>query len=377
MSSSSSSPRVVLYGYDASPFYQKMLFLLAHYKVDFVVVKVAPMPPRPALSELLGVTYRRIPVMFLDGQAYFETTLCARALEAAFGGKPGHGHSLFDKRDEIIQVQLSATWSETQLFRLAVGHLPKAAFTPAFVADRSKFMPGVPFSAEAVTANLPYSQSQLYAHLASIEAHLAQQQQQQQAGSGSGSGSGAGAQAGRFLVGEKVSYVDICTFVPLQWVQSFGTARDLLPKEAKNGGGGAESTTPFPRVVAWLSDVKRHLAQQGLAKAKSIKAEEAATLILEQAEPASITKAQNDARVSASDPLVKAGWVDGAGQQVLVTPTDTGKVPQQGSLVALDPTQITILVRTNVGNGAFLAHFPRVQFDVRKVELAKNRDAKI
>lgn len=47
------------------------------------------------LSDDLGITYRRIPVLALDGQVYMDTTCIAQVLEDTFGGKPGHGPRLF------------------------------------------------------------------------------------------------------------------------------------------------------------------------------------------------------------------------------------------------------------------------------------------
>lgn len=77
--------RVILYGYRESPFYRKAQVLLAHYGVPYDTVKTAMMPPRPMLSDELGITYRRIPVLALDGELYIDTSAIARKLEETFG----------------------------------------------------------------------------------------------------------------------------------------------------------------------------------------------------------------------------------------------------------------------------------------------------
>lgn len=90
----------------ASPFYQKTLHLLAHYGVSYDVVQTAAIPPRPMLSEALNITYRRIPLLVLDGEVHIDTAHIARALDATFGDKPGHGHSLL-ARSPVVQQHAS------------------------------------------------------------------------------------------------------------------------------------------------------------------------------------------------------------------------------------------------------------------------------
>lgn len=44
------------------------------------------MPPRPMLSEELNITYRKIPIIAIDGQFYIDTSLIPKALDETFGG---------------------------------------------------------------------------------------------------------------------------------------------------------------------------------------------------------------------------------------------------------------------------------------------------
>jgi glutathione S-transferase len=54
-------PPIILYGYRESPFYQKLLLVLLFKQLPYSIVKTGRMPPRLALSDDLGITYRRIP----------------------------------------------------------------------------------------------------------------------------------------------------------------------------------------------------------------------------------------------------------------------------------------------------------------------------
>ena len=60
-------------------------------------VQVAMMPPRPQLSELLGIDYRRIPVLAIGNDAYCDTAIIGTVLERRFPASEGYG-TLFPPR---------------------------------------------------------------------------------------------------------------------------------------------------------------------------------------------------------------------------------------------------------------------------------------
>lgn len=64
------------------------------------------MPPRPMLSDELNISYRKIPVMALDGQMYIDTSIIAEVLEEKFGGKPGHGPKLL-QHQSVLQRRIT------------------------------------------------------------------------------------------------------------------------------------------------------------------------------------------------------------------------------------------------------------------------------
>ena len=101
----------------ASPFYNKVLHLLAHYRVPFDVVKTGIAPPRPMLSDELNITYRKTPTLVLDGQMYLDTSVIAEVLEETFGGKPGHGPKLLSQQ-HVMQRRITREC----LFRLGRHH---------------------------------------------------------------------------------------------------------------------------------------------------------------------------------------------------------------------------------------------------------------
>jgi len=64
------------------------LFLLLSSQSAFKTVTVERMPPRPALQKL-GLNYRRIPVLAIDGDIILDTSLMVEELEKRFTVKDG------------------------------------------------------------------------------------------------------------------------------------------------------------------------------------------------------------------------------------------------------------------------------------------------
>lgn len=349
MATAQPNNRVIVYGYAASPFYQKITYLLAHYGVEWTLVDVPPIMPRPMLSKLLGITYRRIPVVFIDGHAYIDTTAASLALERAFGG--GSGNKSLMRQFPALQLQLAINWAESSIFRLGAGHLYNAPLNEHFVKDRKSFMPGSSFDGESMKARIPFVRSQLTANMEAIESHLKEGN-------------------GKFLFGDAIQYLDVSLYTPLNWVQTqLRTGEDLLPTVSAKNPNQDWSKYPFPRTLQWLAAMREYLAQHAVKPIK-LAAEQAAEVILKQATEGQ-QQAERGLSIGKDDALVKAGWVSGEkGQVVSVTPVDTGRVPQVGQLMGLEKTSVTIKVK-NEGGKSLLATFPRLNFDIRGQDGAK------
>lgn len=99
------------------------------------------MLPRPELSELLGISYRRIPVLAIGNDVYCDTSLIAYALERRFPASAGHG-TLFPKRkgggtDTGMIKAFAQSYTDKMVFPLAAGMLPWEKLPEAFLKDRS------------------------------------------------------------------------------------------------------------------------------------------------------------------------------------------------------------------------------------------------
>lgn len=98
--------------------------------------------PRPELSEKLGVSYRRIPILAIGNDVYCDSSLIASALERRFPTSEGY-KSIFPPRkgggkaDTGLVKLLTLYWTDRKLFGMSAESLPYAKFPPAFIKDRS------------------------------------------------------------------------------------------------------------------------------------------------------------------------------------------------------------------------------------------------
>jgi hypothetical protein len=98
--------------------------------------------PRHELSDLLGISYRRIPVLAIGNDVYCDTSLIASALERRFPASMGFG-TIYPPRkdggkmDVGIIGAFSRYYAENTLFPLAFTLLQWDRFPPSFVQDRS------------------------------------------------------------------------------------------------------------------------------------------------------------------------------------------------------------------------------------------------
>jgi hypothetical protein len=64
---------------------------------DLYAVQVSMTLPRPELSETMGITYRRIPILAIGRDFYIDTSLIASTLERRYPASDGYG-TLFPQR---------------------------------------------------------------------------------------------------------------------------------------------------------------------------------------------------------------------------------------------------------------------------------------
>lgn len=128
---------------------------------------------------------------------------------------------------------------------------------------------------------------------------------------------------------DKISLVDISFYQLMNFLRTlWGREKSSEVYQLFNPNG---NESPFPKFINWMKamDSTLHeIREKGLYPQSKVKgpiggekisAEEAMKLIQEAKKV--------DVSINENDPLIKSGWFK-KGDQVLVSPTDTGKVPQ-------------------------------------------------
>jgi len=320
---------VILYHYDASPFATKIKNILTLKGIPHKRVAVTPILPRPELSEYLNIAYRRIPILAIGKDVYCDSSLIASVLERRFPPSEGYG-TLFPKRvgggktDTGLIKALAMFWSDRTIFPLAANSLPYDKFDKKFIKDRESWM-GTSFDIQEMLASQPELKSTFASHMALIEEQLSDSRQW-------------------LMDTETPSLIDISVHFILAWISRFKNMSDLLDGKT------------FPQTTAFVKRMSEYLDRLSANKSGSfenITGKEAAELIASSSSlPPEVFDDVESARLKVA-----------LGELASVTPTDNGKIPVTGRLVAL--TREEAVVETKGSIASVLCHFPRLNFVVK------------
>ncbi|KAF9263444.1 hypothetical protein L218DRAFT_958996 [Marasmius fiardii PR-910] len=324
-------PAVILYRYDGSPFSEKVDHVLLLKSVPHQTVHVSRVLPRPEITELLGLNYRRIPILAIDNDIYCDTSLIIPALERRFRPSTGSYGTIFPPKkhggsaDTGLLKAFAKHYADFTLFPLAPAFIAWDKIPKSFIEDRSSLR-GHPIDVEGIIASRGKNLSTLSAQLALIDEQL---------------------KDGRewLFDTELPSLADVAVHFVFNWLQSLPNARPLF-NEIK-----------YPNALEWLSRLS-----QTLAKAK---AEYQPQRINGTDAAKSIASAPFEPyHVVGFDPLEAERLGVEAGQTVVIIADDTPKLrPTAGKLVSLNDEEYCIEVKGT--SGLFRAHFPRIGYTAR------------
>ncbi|KAG7096997.1 hypothetical protein E1B28_004392 [Marasmius oreades] len=324
-------PAVILYRYDGSPFSEKVDHALLLKSVPHQIVHVSRVLPRPEITNLLGLNYRRIPILAIDNDIYCDTSLIIPVLERRFPPSTGIYGSIFPPKkhggsaDTGLVKAFAKHYADFTLFPLAPAFIPWDKIPRTFIEDRSSLR-GHPIDVEGMIASRGKSLSLLSAQLALIEEQL---------------------KDGRewLFDTELPSLADVAVHFVFDWLRSFPNAGPLF------------NETKYPNSLKWLARLS-----QTLARAK------------EEYNPQRIDGADAAKSIASApfEPYDVVGFddVEGsrlgvkAGQTVAIIADDTPKLrPTVGKLVSLNDEEYCIEVKGE--SGIFRAHFPRIGYTAK------------
>lgn len=300
---------IFLHHYPASLFSEKVRALLGHLKLPWQSVEIPPIMPRPLLMPLSG-GYRRTPVLQIGANVYCDTQIICKGL-----ARHAENTTLYAQG---FAAERTADWADTHLFRatVALNFRPEALGAmmsqmseedaAAFAKDRAELSGDAPIVAVAPAA----AQALVEQALASLENSL---------------GDG-------FLFGDSPSIADFAVYHNVWFL--------------KNNPVNAGISANFKGVEAWYErmaefghgDVTESDGSRALAHAGS-----------------------TDPDLPALDFPENAAFA--LGQTVSVTPTDYGRIPVTGKLVAMSYEEV-VLERETPETGRVFTHFPQSGFEV-------------
>jgi glutathione S-transferase len=297
---------LILHHFDLSPYAEKVRTLLGVKALSWRSVQIPMVMPKPDLTALTG-GYRKTPVLQIGADVYCDSNGIARELERRYP-KP----TLFDVAGPGLGVAVSF-WGDRFFEPGASLAMTVNEQLPAeLVQDRREFFTHLDFP--SFKARIPELYSELRVHLALLDRQLAD---------------------GRaFLFGERPGFADAAAWAPIWMGHGFLATFDEL-------------VAPFQHLGRWQARMRAI----GHGRRTELGAEEALQI-------ARRSRHAPPAGVDTADPLHLS-----AGQTVVVTPSDYGKVPVTGELVTLDTSEVA-LRRRDPRAGEVVVHFPRLGYKV-------------
>lgn len=295
---------LILHSYDASPFTQRALKLLAIKGVAYRNVTTPMMPPKDDLTALTG-GYRGTPVLQIGADVYIDSQRIAAELESRFP------RPTFFPGGNVGLTLAGVKWADA-FFRAGL-HLAIAATSRAwpaeFLRDRQALFPDIDFS----TCNADHSRAQLRAHAAFIDEQLAD---------------------GRaFLAGDAPGLWDVHAWT--------------VPWFTRAVPGGAEAYAGLGRMVEW----EQRVAALGEGQRVECSAQEAIE----------VARAATPLAAAPCDPHDVQGLR--AGLRVEVSPDDTRRGGVEGTVASATARGISVL-RNDSRCGDVVVHFPRLGYRV-------------
>ena len=306
--------QLILHQYAISPFSEKVRAILSYKDLPWTAVDTPVMMPKPDLVALTG-GYRRAPVLQIGSNIYCDTLLIAEVLE-----RLAPNPALYPP-ESAGTARILAQWADSTLFWTVAGYVfqPEGASAilghmtleqrQAFVTDRIAFrnrQPRMP-AAEATAALLIY--------LRRFETMLIDDRV--------------------WLLGSAGSIADFSVYHCIWFVRRAGPLAAIVDD--------------FPHVVAWYERMKR-LSQPPHSDMTS----EAALMHASEEPPQEIE----------ADFYIDMHGI-ALGEQVTITPVDTGCDPVRGELVLAMRDELAIR-RFDDRVGELIVHFPRLGFEMKK-----------
>lgn len=360
-------PPIVLFGYDSSPFTQKIRLTLRLLQLPYTFVIVPSMMPRPILVDNFSLTYRKIPVLAIGKEIIIDTSLIVEWLHShpalqSYRQQRDSKHEIHhDARSRVLARLLSSHYTDRPLFRLTTGLIPSVVWKTHFGIDRAELI-GHKLDADKLEKKVPKNLAGIDTYLSILEPMFSD--------------------CGWVLGGQEPSTADIALYYQLDWGEKISRGEGV---ENLTGGGTSDGfgegmklvfdKQRYPNVLAWFERFGSHIHKlsdtETRIERKDTTAVEAVMQNLNAAEAGHVVlMATPQSKIASLEERIGLKL----GSRVSVAPDDTGRDdPTTGTLVASSPEEVVIVPEHNLNakvSGVRL-HFPRVGFVVTPIRSTK------
>jgi glutathione S-transferase len=223
-------PPVILFGYQSSPFTNKVRLVLRLKQIPYQYVQVPSMMPRPFLKNTFNLTYRKIPVVAIGHDIYCDTAVILEALEQFFP----EGSSLYPKgkdgrTNRALIRGFASYWTDRPFFRVTTGLIPGAVWKTSFGEDRASLI-GHNLDAEKLAKKTPRNLSALDLHLSILEPQVADTSKD----------------GGWIFATERPSAADVALWYQLAWGRDIAAGRGIYNL---TGGRTEDKSTDVTDIV--------------------------------------------------------------------------------------------------------------------------------
>ncbi|KAI8332120.1 hypothetical protein BC941DRAFT_437573 [Chlamydoabsidia padenii] len=304
---------IVLHWYPQSPFAQKIAGILNYKKLDYKVVEITMMEPRP-LRRPLDANYTKTPILQIGNQVFCDTKVIVAELESRYP-QP----SLFPALKQTGQSSKTLSFGMTHLLDTSIFTAIPTQFNLdvlplALLQDRAKMKGNTPFDMAKTKAAQPYLKLELQAQLDRLTEGLVQGQW--------------------ILDTETPSDADFSLYMITIFLNM--VISDAWTKEH------------YPLLVDHFDRMVLHTLPERPYSMPEITAEDALKVAKDQQAPLALP---------ATIATPQAQGLAHIGQKVSVTPLDLGKVPAVGELAALTSERVVLRIHDD-RTGDVYVHFP-------------------
>ncbi|KAG2221066.1 hypothetical protein INT45_009724 [Circinella minor] len=296
---------IVLHWYPLSPFAQKVAWVLNYKNIDYKVVQISPIEPRPLRRPLDG-GYRKTPILQIGNHVYCDTKRIIDELEKRFPEPSIYPKTNKGESSEVLGKSI-AVWIESSFFGSVSRQFDTSLLPEKFLKDRTEFIGG------NFGGGSPYMRVDL----------LAQLKQAQQ------------------LLGDKLYILD----TPTLSLVDLSLAKSIF--FLGNVAGPDYVEEHVPTLARHMRRIFAEAKMDRTNEMPKIKAEQALDIARNQYQPFA-----GQGRSILSELKI--------GKEVAVSPLDTGRVPSRGILCNLTEDEIVIEHKTE--NITSIIHFPAFGF---------------